>query len=77
MTQQDVNQTTLETPVQFIKGVGPSRAASLAELGVECAGDLLEYYPRDWVFMPEPVKIADARANRDVCLVGIVEQTDW
>ncbi|MHC5122234.1 MAG: OB-fold nucleic acid binding domain-containing protein [Planctomycetota bacterium] len=77
MTQQDANQTTLETPVQFIKGVGPSRAASLAELGVECAGDLLEYYPRDWVFMPEPVKIADARANMEVCLVGIVEQTDW
>ena len=77
MTQQDANQITLETPVQFIKGVGPSRAASLAELGVECAGDLLEYYPRDWVFMPEPVKIADARANMEVCLVGIVEQTDW
>ena len=77
MTQQDANQITLETPIQFIKGVGPARAKSFAELGVESAGDLLEYYPRDWVFLPEAVKIADARPNRDVCLVGIVEQTDW
>ena len=77
MTQQDANQITLETPVQFIKGVGPARAKSFAELGVETAGDLLEYYPRDWVFMPEPVKIAEVRANQTVCLVGIVEQTDW
>ncbi len=77
MTQQDANQITLETPVQFIKGVGPSRAKSFAELGVETVGDMLEYYPRDWVFLPEPVKIVDAGPNQSVCLVGIVEQTDW
>ena len=77
MTQQDMNQITLETPVQFIKGVGPSRAKSFAELGVETVGDLLEYYPRDWVFLPEVSKIGEVRLNREVCLVGIVEQTDW
>ncbi|MHC4988831.1 MAG: ATP-dependent DNA helicase RecG [Planctomycetota bacterium] len=77
MTQQEANQMTLETPVQYLKGVGPSRAKSFGELGVQTAGDLLEYYPRDWVFMPEPVKIADARIGQMVCLVGVVEQTDW
>ncbi|MCI0498188.1 MAG: ATP-dependent DNA helicase RecG, partial [Planctomycetales bacterium] len=46
-------------------------------LGVAAVGDLLEYYPREWVFLPEPVKISQVRANQTVCLVGIVEQTDW
>ena len=75
--QQETKQITLDTPVQYLKGVGPSRAGAFAELGVRTVGDLLEYYPRDWVFMPDPVNIADARNGQTVCLVGIVEQTDW
>jgi ATP-dependent DNA helicase RecG len=74
---QEAKQITLETPVQFLKGVGPSRAEGFAELGVQTVGDLLEYFPRDWVFMPEPVKIAQTCANQTVSLLGIVEQTDW
>lgn len=45
MTMQDENQITLETAVQFLRGVGPSRARAFGELGVATAGDLLEYYP--------------------------------
>jgi len=67
----------LSMPVQFVKGVGPAKAKAFAKLGVETLGDLLEYFPRDWVFMPDPVKIVDARVGSDVCLVGIVEHTDY
>jgi ATP-dependent DNA helicase RecG len=74
---QNENQISLETQVQYLKGVGPARAKSFGELGVETVGDLLEYYPRDWEFLPEVVKIADVNPNHTVCLVGIVEQTDW
>ena len=77
MIMQDENKVTLETAVQFLKGVGPSRAKAFGELGVATVGDLLEYYPRDWVFLPEVVQIGDVRADQTVCLVGIVEQTDW
>jgi len=35
----------LDTPVRFIKGIGPKRAEVLAELGVVTAGDLLRYFP--------------------------------
>ena len=77
MIMQNENQVTLETPVQYLKGVGPSRAKAFGELDVQTVGDLLEYYPRDWVFLPEPVTISEVRANREVCIVGIVEQTDW
>ncbi|RKY06364.1 MAG: hypothetical protein DRP66_08970, partial [Planctomycetota bacterium] len=67
----------LSMKVQYVKGVGPRKAKAFAKLGVETLGDLLEYFPRDWVFMPEPVKIAEARVNEQACLVGVVEQTDY
>lgn len=40
----------LDTPVQYIKGVGPTRAKLFNKLGVFTVRDLLEYYPREWVF---------------------------
>jgi len=70
----DVN---FDTPVQFIKGVGPARAKAFEALGVRCAGDLLEYYPRDWVFVPEVTDIADIYANQAATLGGIVESCDF
>ncbi len=77
MAEQDAKEITLETSVQFLKGVGPARAKVFSELGVTSIGDLLEYYPRDWVFLPEAVKITDIKPEQTVCLVGVVEQTDW
>ena len=36
----------LETPIEYVKGVGPKRAEWLrVELGIHAAGDLLEYLP--------------------------------
>lgn len=68
---------TLDTPVQYLKGVGPANAEALAELGVRTAGQLLEYYPRDWVFMPEPIPIARMEAGKRVSLMGQIESTDY
>ena len=62
-------------PVRFLKGVGPARAAVFAELGVETVGDLLEYFPRDWVFAPEPVKIDKIQPDETVTIIGLVEST--
>jgi ATP-dependent DNA helicase RecG len=70
-------EMTLSTPVQYLKGVGPTRATAMAELGVSVEGDLLEYFPRDWRFAPQPQKIARIRPDETVCLVGVVEQTDY
>lgn len=68
---------SLETPVQYLKGVGPTRAEAMAELGVHTVRDLLEYYPRDWVFMPEPIPIARMQAGQKVSLMGLIESTDY
>jgi ATP-dependent DNA helicase RecG len=71
------NKINLSTPVQYIKGVGPARAEAFARLGVHTVGDLLEYYPRDWNFVPEPVKINQTQPGRSAAIIGLVESTDY
>ena len=40
----------LETEIQYANGIGPRRAARLiTELNIRTIGDLLEYYPRDYL----------------------------
>ena len=68
---------SLSMPVQYLKGVGPARAEIFAKLGVETVGDLLEYYPRDWNFLPEPSKINQMRPNENITVVGMIESTDY
>ena len=67
----------LSMPVQFLKGVGPARAKTFAQLGVETVGDLLEFFPRDWNFVPEPTKIRRMRPNETVTIIGLVESIDY
>jgi len=67
----------LSMPVRFLKGVGPARARTFAKLGVRTVGDLLEYFPRDWVFAHQPVKINQMQQGQSVTIVGLVESTDY
>jgi len=39
---------TIDDDVRYVKGVGPSVAEKLSRLGIEKAGDLLYYFPRDY-----------------------------
>jgi ATP-dependent DNA helicase RecG len=64
-------------PVQYVKGVGPERAKAFEDLGVETLADLLEYFPRDWVFIPQPVKIRDLHPNENASFAAVIEQTDF
>jgi len=67
----------LSTLVRYLKGVGPARAEVFAQLGVQTVGDLLEYYPRDWNFAPEPMKIGQLRVGDTAAVIGLVESTDY
>ena len=67
----------ISTPVQYLKGVGPARAEAFAQLGVRTVGDLLEYFPRDWIFAPQAVKINQMRPDDTVTVIGMVESTDY
>jgi len=72
-----IKKFDLSMPVQYLKGVGPARARTFAQLGVETVGDLLEYFPRDWNFSPEAIKINQMQPGRTVTVVGMVESTDY
>jgi ATP-dependent DNA helicase RecG len=68
---------SLTMPAQYLKGVGPARARVFAQMGVHTVADLLEYYPRDWVFAPDAVKISQLRPNQTAAVIGLVESTDY
>ena len=71
------NKFDLSMPVQYLKGVGPARAKVFSHLGVETVGDLLEYFPRDWVFAPEAVKINQMQPGQQVTIIGLIESVDY
>jgi ATP-dependent DNA helicase RecG len=68
---------TITTPVQYLKGVGPARAAVFERLGVRTAADLLEYFPRDWVFAPGRILISEMRPDEPATIIGLVESIDY
>jgi ATP-dependent DNA helicase RecG len=76
-TEKAASNNRLSMPVQYLKGVGPARARTFARLGVHTVGDLLEYYPRDWAFAPDAIKIRQIRPNQEATIVALVESTDY
>jgi ATP-dependent DNA helicase RecG len=77
VTGQSQNKLGLSMPVRYLKGVGPARAKVFAQLGIECVGDLLEHFPRDWEFVPEVIKISQIQEGENVSIVGVVEMVDF
>src|SRR3989339_2281414 len=65
-----------DTPVQYLKGVGPTKAKIFEELGVHTVAELLEYYPRDYVFAPKPTPITDLTPEQNVTIIGVVQSTN-
>jgi ATP-dependent DNA helicase RecG len=51
---------TLETNIQYLKGVGEKRAALYQKLGVTTVGELLYHFPREYMDLSEPHTIQDA-----------------
>jgi ATP-dependent DNA helicase RecG len=50
-------------PLQYIKGVGPKRAAALGEIEIHEVTDLFHYYPRGYLDRSQIVRISDLRAH--------------
>lgn len=63
---------TLETPVQFLKGVGPRRAEAFERLGVNTIEDLLYHAPHRYLDATTVTPIAKADVGSDVTIVGHV-----
>ncbi|MDE2039075.1 MAG: ATP-dependent DNA helicase RecG [Elusimicrobia bacterium] len=63
---------TTDTPLQFLKGVGPKRADIFRSLGVETVLDLLYYFPREWQDRSETADLSLPTASGLVVLKGRV-----
>ena len=64
--------TQLDKPVQFLKGVGPRRAESLARMGILTARDLLYHVPRRYDDASTITPLARVEVGMDVTAVGEV-----
>ena len=64
------NRTTLtpDTPVQYLKGVGPKLAQRFEKLGIRTLADLLEHYPRRYLDFTHPYPPGEAPAGM-ACVV--------
>jgi len=58
----------LSDSVQYLKGVGPKRAALLAGMGIRDIGDALRFFPRKYVDRGDVVPIAKVRPGQDVAV---------
>lgn len=58
----------LDTPVQFVKGVGPKLGDVLRKKGIETVQDLLEWYPRAYEDRRAARNIASLRPDETVSL---------
>jgi len=70
------NSNTLDTPIQFIKGVGPKRAEVLHSLGISTIKDLLYYFPRKYVDRTSLSTIGSIKEADEVNLVGRVKSVN-
>ena len=61
-----------DTPVQYLKGVGPKTAEKFARLGVATVEDLLGLYPRRYVDYSNPAPVAAAPFDADTVVKAAV-----
>lgn len=70
-------ELTLDSPVQFVKGAGPSRAALLAQVGINTVADLLTHWPRDYQHRPEVIDIAQLGPDTEAAVSGVIEKINF
>ena len=76
MSEALQNSNTLDTPIQFIKGVGPKRAEVLQSLGICTIKDLLYYFPRKYVDRTSLSTIGSIKEGDEVNLVGRIKSVN-
>ena len=62
----------LASPVQFVKGIGPQKAAELSAAGIHTVEDLLLHLPMRYEDRTQFVRIADLQAGMKVAVTGTI-----
>ncbi len=65
-------QYNLDSPLQYVPGVGPSRAKLFEKLGLRTVRDILHFFPRSYIDVSRVQKIADLGAGQRATIVGRV-----
>jgi ATP-dependent DNA helicase RecG len=63
-----------DTPIQYLKGVGPRIGALLNSRGITTVRDLLEYFPRDYQDRSRLLLVRDLKAEQPALLQGQILQ---
>lgn len=66
------NALNLNSPVTELPRIGEQRAKKLQKLGLDSAGDLLYWFPREYQDLREIYSVADAPEDIPCCVTGIV-----
>lgn len=64
------------TPVQFIKGIGPKLAENLATAGIITVRDLFRYYPRKHLNYANRTKINECKIGQLVTIWGAIREVN-
>jgi ATP-dependent DNA helicase RecG len=68
-----VPELRLNSPLQYVKGVGPKKAEVLAKQGLETVEDILGYYPRQYLDRSNIVPIGELKVDQPATIVGEVK----
>jgi ATP-dependent DNA helicase RecG len=66
----------LDTPIKYLKGVGPVREALFQKLGLQTVRDALFYFPRDYEDLTSLTRVADLQDGALVSLRGEIVEVD-
>ena len=67
---------TIDSSVQYLKGVGPAFAKKFEKLGISTIRDLLLCYPRKYIDYSQPYTVASAPYDVDCCVKATVLQKE-
>ena len=67
-----MSSISADTPIQFLRGVGPRRAEAFASLGLRTVGELLEYFPFRHEFEYGEMEIADLEPGITATVRGAI-----
>ena len=67
------SSNSLETPVQYLKGVGPRRSKAFESVEIKTVKDLLYYFPRKYLDRTSIQTIDSIAIDLEVNLIGKIK----
>lgn len=76
MSEARNQKLSIDTPVQYVKGIGPKRAGVLNKSQIFTVSDLLSYFPRRYLDRSNVQTIGQLHSGEEVTVVGKVYSSE-